>query len=633
MRLDGLIRFLTPRLESVVSHQPGIVSGRLLPHEELALALYRFTESSGKSQWRPTSLGDLHNLTRADHGLVVDELKRLHSEGFLGLRKWSDAAGDFVPYFSEGVSVDAEFFYRATFELRVLPRGRPWFESIERRDSVQNVGSIGKTDPGEETNPAWSSTPILPSIASSAPPRAFISYSWDNVPHKEWVRGVARRLREESGVNVTLDRWHLQPGDQLPQFMESAVRDNDYVLIVCTAGYRSRSDQRKGGVGYEGDVMTGEVYASANHRKFIPLLRDGGWREAAPSWLSGKFYLDFRGDPYSEQSYDTLIKTLHGVDAGPPIGPRPNFSSTTAAKNPAPKKPTPTKRPRKKPTTATETAVLIKSARRCPLCFHLHGDLTPKLGQIAHLDGDRTNGAEDNLAWLCMPHHSEYDSTTSQHKNYTVAEIKEMRRRLYEAIGNQQHVGTPKGGEADRETLASLLQVNADAAKKSADVLMLGDRAWVLKDKIQDPYLPTDEQLIVEQRVPHCIVFFKNAGKTPAKITACRFELELSDNPNVPPHSAAYESPEVSTPDILPPGGSAHIEARMNSVQRMTQECDSVKKGLRSLWLCGIVKYVDVFGRGQDSEHETRICYVWETRMNASPFWSMRGDATYNNST
>jgi hypothetical protein len=208
-----------------------------------------------------------------------------------------------------------------------------------------------------------------------------------------------------------------------------------------------------------------------------------------------------------------------------------------------------------------------------------------------------------------------------------------MRRRLYEAIGNQQHVGTPKGGEADRETLASLLQVNADAAKKSADVLMLGDRAWVLKDKIQDPYLPTDEQLIVEQRVPHCIVFFKNAGKTPAKITACRFELELSDNPNVPPHSAAYESPEVSTPDILPPGGSAHIEARMNSVQRMTQECDSVKKGLRSLWLCGIVKYVDVFGRGQDSEHETRICYVWETRMNASPFWSMRGDATYNNST
>ena len=99
-----------------------------------------------------------------------------------------------------------------------------------------------------------------------------------------------------------------------------------------------------------------------------------------------------------------------------------------------------TKNPaRKKLPTATETAVLIKSARRCPICFHLHGDLTPKLGQIAHLDGDRTNSAEDNLAWLCMPHHSEYDSTTSQHKNYTIAEIKEMRRGLYEAISKGQH--------------------------------------------------------------------------------------------------------------------------------------------------------------------------------------------------
>src|ERR1017187_8108433 len=31
---------------------------------------------------------------------------------------------------------------------------------------------------------------------------------------------------------------------------------------------------------------------------------------------------------------------------------------------------------------------------------------------------DRTNRAEDNLAWMCLPHHSLFDSKTSQHKNY-----------------------------------------------------------------------------------------------------------------------------------------------------------------------------------------------------------------------
>jgi hypothetical protein len=62
--------------------------------------------------------------------------------------------------------------------------------------------------------------------------------------------------------------------------------------------------------------------------------------------------------------------------------------------------------------------------RRCCLCFGLDNDFTEKLGQIAHLDKDSANYSEDNLAWLCLPHHSTYDSKTSQHKNYTIEEAK-----------------------------------------------------------------------------------------------------------------------------------------------------------------------------------------------------------------
>jgi hypothetical protein len=72
------------------------------------------------------------------------------------------------------------------------------------------------------------------------------------------------------------------------------------------------------------------------------------------------------------------------------------------------------------------------------LCFHLNGDIREKVGQIAHLDGDRTNNAEDNLAFLCMEHHTTFDSTTSQHKNYTIDEIKTARNRMYKLIAEKE---------------------------------------------------------------------------------------------------------------------------------------------------------------------------------------------------
>ncbi len=148
----------------------------------------------------------------------------------------------------------------------------------------------------------------------------FISYSWDDDQHCEWVRMLAERLRAD-GVDVSIDRWTAVPGDQLPAFMERAIRENGFVVIVCTPRYKSRSDLREGGVGYEGDIMTAEVMSSNNHRKFIPVLRKGAWPEAAPSWLLGKYYINLAGDPYSERDYEDLVRTLLGIhEIAPPIG-------------------------------------------------------------------------------------------------------------------------------------------------------------------------------------------------------------------------------------------------------------------------------------------------------------------------
>jgi len=177
-------------------------------------------------------------------------------------------------------------------------------------------------------------------------PTAFISYSWDSAPHREWVARLATRLRED-GVAVTLDRWAAVPGDQLPEFMNRAIRENEFVLIVCTPAYRKKSETGKGGVAYEGDIISAEIMHTRNHRKFIPVLRDGEWADAAPATLLGKYYIDFRDDPYAETSYEELLATLHDFrEAAPPIGPVPLRSRQVCAPGSAPTAPS---RPRLQP--------------------------------------------------------------------------------------------------------------------------------------------------------------------------------------------------------------------------------------------------------------------------------------------
>lgn len=86
---------------------------------------------------------------------------------------------------------------------------------------------------------------------------------------------------------------------------------------------------------------------------------------------------------------------------------------------------------RKKIPEPVQDRVLLLSRRRCCICFGLNADLTVKPGQIAHLDHDNTNDDLDNLAFLCFPHHDQYDSTTSQSKGLREGEVKKFREELY----------------------------------------------------------------------------------------------------------------------------------------------------------------------------------------------------------
>ena len=150
-------------------------------------------------------------------------------------------------------------------------------------------------------------------------PKVFISYSWDSNDHKQWVAELATDLRSD-GVDTILDQWSVVPGGQLTSFMEQEIRENDYVLIICTPNYCLKSDTRKGGVGYEGDIMTAEVLSEGNHSKFIPILAQGTWKESAPTWLKGKYYIDLSSDDKYTANYSDLTATLLGTrPLAPPV--------------------------------------------------------------------------------------------------------------------------------------------------------------------------------------------------------------------------------------------------------------------------------------------------------------------------
>jgi hypothetical protein len=149
-----------------------------------------------------------------------------------------------------------------------------------------------------------------------AAPAVFISYSWDSRPHRTWVRKLAERL-EVNGVRVWLDEWHVRPGESLTAFMESKIRASGHVLVICTPTYARKANLRRGGVGYEQQIISGHIAAGVPRRKFIPIIRAGslspGRTCSIPTHFSGIFAVDMSTPQRVNKNFEDLLRTIHRV--------------------------------------------------------------------------------------------------------------------------------------------------------------------------------------------------------------------------------------------------------------------------------------------------------------------------------
>jgi len=146
---------------------------------------------------------------------------------------------------------------------------------------------------------------------------------------------------------------------------------------------------------------------------------------------------------------------------------------------------------RKKIPESTVSEVLFLSGRRCCICFGLDQDYSVKAGQIAHLDRNNQNSKPDNLAFLCLPHHDEYDTRTSQSKGWTLSEVKHYRDLLYSAVKERRREGWPAS-----KTEPSPDSGDDPGLRHSRDLA-------TLRKMFENIYLPTFEYFFSTARTGH----------------------------------------------------------------------------------------------------------------------------------
>ena len=163
-------------------------------------------------------------------------------------------------------------------------------------------------------------------------PKLFISYSWSEPEHEQWVIDLATEVRE-SGVDVILDKWDLKEGHDAVAFMEQMVTNPEIkkVAIICDASYAVKADGRSGGVGTETQIISKEVYENQAQEKFVAVVckKDVDGKPFLPTYYKSRIYIDLaEADGYTE-NFERLLRWIFDrpLYVKPDIGDKPSFLS------------------------------------------------------------------------------------------------------------------------------------------------------------------------------------------------------------------------------------------------------------------------------------------------------------------
>lgn len=238
--------------------------------------------------------------------------RRVSAYPQIALLEYGDIAGEYHLYGSQNIDT-------ALLEILLL--------------HYQSMGTVIDYDyQGRLLRRSDSSTEVIQGSGSNMrAPRVFISYSWDNEQHKLWCLKLAADLIK-SGVEAVIDEWDIENyNDDIAFFMEGALRNCDFVLIICTDEYARRSNNREGGVGTESTIITGDFYNSEEKNKYLPIARQYSKRiiSCLPDYLKTKRAIDFSTDSKYNESMEMLLRRLFSKPKyeRPKLGKQPTLVS------------------------------------------------------------------------------------------------------------------------------------------------------------------------------------------------------------------------------------------------------------------------------------------------------------------
>ncbi len=145
--------------------------------------------------------------------------------------------------------------------------------------------------------------------------KIFISYSWDNTIHEEWVKKFADDLEGYKEFHIILDQYDLDNTVDKNLFMEKAVFESNIILIICTKNYALKANSRLGGVGIETYLSTSKHWdeiLTMGKSNIIAILKDE--REVSiPNYLKGKFDISFKNDNNYNINLNNLIQEIKRI--------------------------------------------------------------------------------------------------------------------------------------------------------------------------------------------------------------------------------------------------------------------------------------------------------------------------------